>query len=208
MKRETELRELFISNAIHLIAEGGFEKATTKELTHCGGSLPEFKMNEVYIYRIFGSKEHLYEEAFLRLDLELYGAFRAAVVAANYFELGTKEELYDFFIRIWEFLLRNEERCRCYVRYYYSIYFKGDSLKAHTKHFHDLAEEMSVFFKEEADVDAILHSVFTALLAFAIRVYNGQLIDNEINRPHIFNVLYCMMMTYFKDEEPIPSLKE
>lgn len=37
MKREAEIKELLISNAIHLIAEGGFEKATTKELTHCGG---------------------------------------------------------------------------------------------------------------------------------------------------------------------------
>ena len=46
MKREAEVKEQLISNAIHLIAHGGFEKATTKELTHCGGHLPDFKMNE------------------------------------------------------------------------------------------------------------------------------------------------------------------
>ena len=76
MKYETEIRELLISNTIHLIAEGGFEKATTKELTHCGGDLPNMKMNEVYLYRIFGSKENLYDEAFVRLDRELCYAFR------------------------------------------------------------------------------------------------------------------------------------
>ena len=58
---------------------------------------------------------------------------------------------------------------------------------------------MTPIFKEEADVEAILHSVFTALFDFAIRVYNGELEDSDINRPHIFNVLYGMMATYLKD---------
>ena len=79
MRYESEIKELLIENAIHLIAEGGFEKATTKELTHCGGQLPDFKMNEVYIYRFFGSKEKLYETAFVRLDTELFHAFKHGV---------------------------------------------------------------------------------------------------------------------------------
>jgi hypothetical protein len=103
----------------------------------------------------------------------------------------------------WQFILGNEERCRCYVRYYYSIYFRGNSRKTHKKLFEGIVNEMMPMFKEEADVFSILHSVFTALFDFAIRVYNGELEDNEINRPHIFNVLYCMMITYFKDSEKV-----
>ena len=64
-----------------------------------------------------------------------------------------------------------------------------------------MVDAVAPLFKEEADVASILHSVFTAMFDFAIRVYNGELEDNEINRPHIFNVLYCMMMTYFKETE-------
>ena len=79
MRYEAEIKELLIENAIHLIAEGGFEKATTKELTHCGGQLPDFKMNEVYIYRFFKSKENLYEAAFVRFDTELFYAFKHGV---------------------------------------------------------------------------------------------------------------------------------
>ena len=199
MRYEAEIKELLIENAIHLIAEGGFEKATTKELTHSGGALPDFKMNEVYIYRFFGSKDNLYEVAFVSLDTELYVAFRDGVKAIGGFDDNTKEKLYDFFSRAWRFILGNEERCRCYVRYYYSIYFKDSSIKAHKKLFEGIVTEMTPLFKEEADVSSILHSVFTALLDFAIRVYNKDLEDNEINRPHIFNVLYCMMMTYFKE---------
>lgn len=199
MKREAEIKELLISNAIHLIAEGGFEKATTKELTLSGGHLNGLKMNEVYIYRLFGSKEKVYEAAFLELDTELYRAFRDAVEKVGGFETNTKEHIFEFFEMSWKFILRNEERFRCYVRYYYSIYFKGSSAEAHKKLFGAMINEIAPVFKEEADAPAILHSVFTTMLDFAVRVYNGDLEDNEINRPHIFNVLYCMMMTYFKD---------
>lgn len=199
MKREADVKELLISNAIHLIAEGGFEKATTKELTYCGGSFPDFNMNEVYIYRLFGSKERLYEAAFLRLDNELYYAFQNGVKSVGGFEGNTKEKLYEFFLKAWHFILGNEEKCRCYVRYYYSIYFNGNSLESHKKLFDGMVTEIAPIFKNEADVTNILHSVFTAMFDFAIRVYNGSLEDNESNRPHIFNVLYCMMMTYFKD---------
>ena len=199
MKCETEIRELLISNTIHLIAEGGFEKATTKELTHCGGDLPNMKMNEVYLYRIFGSKENLYDEAFVRLDRELCYAFRHGSEMVGGFFPNSRERLYSFFLLAWRFVLGNEERCRCYVRYYYSIYFKGQSLLAHKKLFLGIVSEMAPLFKEEADVPAILHSVFTTMLDFGIRVYNGDLEDSDINTPHVFNVLYCMMSTYFKE---------
>ncbi len=198
MRYEAEIKELLIENAIHLIAEGGFEKATTKELTHCGGQLPNFKMNEVYIYRFFGSKEKLYETAFVRLDTELFHAFKHGVEIIGGFDDSRKEKLERFFSMAWQFILGNEERCLCYVRYYYSIYFKGASLEAHRKLFAGMVDEMTPIFKDEADVSSILHSVFTALFDFAIRVYNGDLEDNDENRPHIFNVLYCMMISYFK----------
>ena len=199
MKREPEIKELLINNAIHLIAEGGFEKATTKELAHSGGSLPGFKMNEVYIYRIFGSKENLFESVFDRLDHELLYAFQKGIEKVGGIDALNKETMYEFFLMAWRFILGNEERCRCYVRYYYSIYFKGHSLEAHQHLFEGVISGMAPMFKEDADVVSILHSVFTAMFDFGIRVYNGELEDSEINRPHVFNVLYCMMATYFKN---------
>ncbi len=199
MKREAEIKELLISNTIHLVAEGGFEKATTKKLTHSSGDWLGIKMNEVYIYRLFGSKENLYEAAFACLDNELFYAFRRGVEAVGGFAQDSKDRLYQFFLMAWKFILGNEERCRCYVRYYYSIYFKEHSLEAHKKLFEGIVAEMAPFFEDEADVVSILHSVFTAMFDFAIRVYNGELEDSDINRPHIFNVLYCMMATYFKE---------
>ena len=197
---EQEIRETLISNTIHLIAEGGFEKATTKAITYSGERLPHVKMNEVYIYRLFGSKEHLYEVVFLKLDTELFYAICSAMEEAGDIEVNTKGKLKEIFQKAWHFVLKNEERFRCYVRYYYSVYLVGSSLESHNKHFEIVVNAFRPLFKEEADVKSIMHSVLTALLDFAVRVYNGDLEDNDINTPHIFNVLYCMMASYFKDE--------
>ena len=120
--------------------------------------------------------------------------------ATGCFKNGTKENLYRFFSKVWDFILSDEEGCRCYVRYYYSVYFQGQPLQMHKNLFERIIAEAKPLFKEEADVDAILHSTFIMLFDFAIRVYNGELENNEINLPHIFNVLYCMMMTYFKTD--------
>ena len=200
MKREAQIKELLISNAIHLVAEGGFEKATTKNLAYAGGELDGFKMNEVYIYRLFGSKEALYEAAFLFLENELVEALMKGLAAFRGLELKDfRDVMYQFFLMAWKFILRNEERCRCYVRFYYSVYFKGSVRENHNRLFGVIISELSSAFKEEADVGAILHSVFTSLFDFGIRVYNGDLEDSEINRPHVFNVLYCIMSSYLKE---------
>lgn len=61
-----------------------------------------------------------------------------------------------------------------------------------------IVNNFNALFKKEADVKTIMHSVFNVLLDFAIQVYNGEIVDNEENRVHVFNVLYCMMMTYLK----------
>lgn len=202
MKGAQDIREILINNTIRLIAEGGFEKATTKAITHSGVSLPNIKMNEVYIYRLFGSKEQLYSTAFECLDTEFLYALQDCIRQAHKLTGSTKEKLYFIFLHAWRFVLKNEARCRCYIRYYYSIYFNGKSLEQHNKIFEEILSEFTPLFKKEADVRSIMHSVLTTLLDFAVRVYNGDLEDNDTNTPHVFNVLYCTMMSYFNEEIP------
>ena len=203
MKNEQDIREILISNTISLIAEGGFERATTKAITYSGNSLPNVKLNEAYIYRLFGDKEHLYEKAFEKLDKEFFNALYKCVQSFKETDETVKEKLYGIFLQAWYFLLKNEARCRCYIRYYYSVYFKGESLASHNRNFNEIVSSFAPLFKDEADVKSIMHSVFTAMFDFAIRVYNCELEDSDINRPHIFNVLYCMMAIYFRESVKI-----
>ena len=205
MKYETEVRETLITNTIRLIAEGGFEMATTRAIVHSGEAPKDMKLNEVYIYRLFGSKEQVYEEAFRRLDNQLVSALVNCLRSVGPLESDPRNQLYKVFVRTWRFLLNNEECCRCYVRYYYSVYFKGDSLLKHRNSFDKIVAAFAPLFKEEADVTSIMHSVLTTLLDFAIRVYNEDLEDNNVNAEHIFNVLYCSMQSYFKSTAAIPN---
>lgn len=201
MRYEKETRELLIANAIRSIAEGGFENATTKNLAYSGGQpADDFRMNEVYIYRLFGGKDKLFAHVFQRLDKELFSAIHAGAPEDG-FETDTKEKLHKVFMSAWTFITGNEERCRCYVRYYYSVYFNGESQKAHAELFEKMTERLRPIFIDEADVTEILHSVFSAIFDFAIRYYNGELENNENNRVHIFNVLYRMLSAYLKEEQ-------
>ncbi|MBR2388522.1 MAG: TetR/AcrR family transcriptional regulator [Clostridia bacterium] len=198
MKFEAEIRNTLIENTISLIAEGGFEKATTRAITYSTLPPEGIRPNEVYIYRIFGSKERLFEEAFYRLDNELIYAILNAAENIDKVNSSLRESFYEVFNIIWFFLLRNEARCRSYVRLYYSVYFTGAMHVAHSKSFSRLVSTCQPLFKEEADVRAILHSAFTALLDFAIRVFDGDLENNEDNAYHVFNVVYSTMSAYFK----------
>ena len=203
MKCEQEVRNLLVGNTIRLIAEGGFEKATTHAITHSGNPLSGIKMNEAYIYRLFGRKEKLYAIAFSHLDGELVWELCRCLESCPNLQEDTEQKLYAAFLRMWRFVIDHEEHCRCYVRYYYSVYFKDESLEAHKRLFEKIIEVFQPLFKEEADIKSILHSVYTSIFDFAVRVFNGELKDTETNAKHIFNVIYCMMHSYFKEHADV-----
>ena len=118
MKNAEVFREAFLNNTIRLIGECGFEKATTKAIAYDGIDLPGITSNEVYIYRLFGSKTKLYEAAFGVLDCELFDCVEDAFGSFATAEKLSFDELYQGFLKLWRFLLGNEARCRCYIRYF------------------------------------------------------------------------------------------
>ena len=50
-----------------------------------------------------------------------------------------------------------------------------------------------------------MKKTFFKALSLLLATVNGVLENNEINMSHIFNVLYCMMVTYLKNPEKIGS---
>lgn len=199
MKNEAQIRDALIENTIHLIAQGGFEKATTRNIAQGGSDSCHVTLNDAYIYRIFGSKEGLYAEAFAKLDRELNLAMCRRLDIMEFGQHPIFEDMYYLWDGIWNFVLRNEERCRCYTRYYYSVYLREGSLRRHRESFQVIADRMRGVFKEEADVTAILHSALTTILSFAVRVYNGDIVNNEVNSKHVFNIVWCSLSTYLKE---------
>ncbi len=196
MKNESVIREALLKNTVRLIGEGGFEMSTTKAIVYDGISIPGIRLNEVYIYRIFGSKESLYAEVFSGLDTELFATVDQTFADFERSKLSLRESLYGVFIKLWRFLLGNEIKTRCYLRYFYSAYYKEKSRRAHRKELDAAVRKFAVAFKKESNVRALLHATFMTMLDFSIQVYNGELDDNEENAYHIFNLLYHILYPY------------
>ncbi len=197
MKNESVYREVFIANAIRLVAEGGFEKATTRAISMDRKDLDNGKLNEAHIYRVFGTKEKLFAETFALLDNELLCTIKDGMSVLDN-NLDPRSQCEAVFVKLWRFLLQNENKCRYYTRYYHSVYFKNDIYEVHREKYRIFIEKISPLFLAEADVWSIFHHVLTALLEFAIRVYSGALEDSEENATHIFNVVYCAIAPYLK----------
>lgn len=197
MKNEIIYREVFISNTIRLVAEGGFESATTRAIAGERREIDGVKLNEAHIYRVFGTKENLFAETFSMLDNELL-----CVVLGNLSLFEEEGEFRDhcekLFTKLWRFFLQNEEKCRYYTRYYHSVYFDDAMYREHVKKYEPLMWKMLPVFVPSADVWSIFQHVLTSLLEFALRIHNGTLEDNEDSAVHIFNVSYCAMAPYLK----------
>ena len=196
MKNESVIREALVANTTRLIGEGGFEKSTTNAIVHDGVGIPGIKLNEVYIYRIFGSKEQLYAEVFSVLDQELFTTIGHFMVVLEQNGGDFQGALKELFEKLWKFLLGNEIKTRCYIRYFYSAYYREKSMRDHRKLLDNAAKRFSFVFKKESNVNALIHETFMTMIDFAIQVHNGDLEDNEENAYHIFNLLYHSWYSY------------
>ena len=200
MKNEEVLREAYLSNTIRLIGEYGFEKATTNAIAHDGIRVPGVTTNEVYIYRLFGSKINLYAEAFAFLDNELFSYLQSILKTLDHGGRTVEENFRSVFTNLWRFLLKNEQRCRCYIRFYYSAYFQGDPLRRHRKLLNEQRGYFTTVFKDESDIISIVHTLFMSMLDFANQVFNHDLDDNEENAYHIFLLLFSSIKPYIRAE--------
>ena len=200
MKNESIVKEALIKNTTRLIGEGGFEKSTTHAIVHDGASVHGIKLNEVYIYRLFGSKEQLYAEVFAELDTELFAMVGKGLDVIENKDVAFFDRLRLLFDRIWRFLLGNESKTRCYVRYFYSVYYREKSHRDHRKKLDAAAQRFAPAFVEGCNVHAVIHEAFMTMLDLAIQVYNGDLDDNEENAYHVFNLVYQSMRSYLREE--------
>ena len=190
MKRD-EIRQKLIDGTIHVIATGGLDKATTKQIG------TETAVNEAYIYRCFAGKEDMFAKAYDYLDSELLDKTMEYVSVMYDTTIKFKQRCRIFFFGVWRFLLSNSEKCLAYVRYYYSPYFKKYSYIIHETRFKPLVEKFSDAFIGEADVWMILNHILNVMLDFAVKVHNGLMPDNGDYSEHVFRVIYESVKQYF-----------
>ena len=188
-----DIRETLIARTIHVIAKEGLDKTTTKAITE-GTSI-----NEAYIYRHFSNKDELLSKAFDKLDEELVGKAMQHVSVMYMQEMEYEIRCGIYFQAMWKFLLGNKEKCRAFIRYYYSPYFAKYSAVSHKQRYEPLVEKFAVAFKKEANVWMILNHILTTMLDFAIKVCDGSLPENDDTAEHVFRLIYVSIRQYFRD---------
>jgi len=193
--KQDAIRRTLINGAIHVIARDGLEKASAKQIE------TETGMNVVYIYRLFYDKEDLFAKMFESLDDELIDIITKNLPLMNVQEISLKERCQNFFVAIWRFLLGNQEKCRCYIRYYYSPLFKTYSIEMHKKKYQIVVETFRSAFRERANVWMILNHILNVMLDFAVKVCDGIVPDDEDTAEHVFRLVYASIRQYFKNEK-------
>ncbi len=194
MKRD-EFRQRLIDGAIHVIAQDGLDKATTKLI----GTVTN--TNEAYIYRCFEDKEDMFAKAFEALDEELVNKAMQHVSVMYMQEMEYETRCWVFFTSVWKFMLSNRDKCLTFIRYYYSPYFAKYSAEAHKRRYIPLVEKFKDAFRDEANVWMLLNHILNVMLDFAVKVFSGAVPDNDNTAEHVFRLIYGSIKQYFRKKE-------
>ena len=191
--KQDETRRKLIDGTIHVIAKYGLDKATTKQISTVTS------INEVYIYRCFNDKAHMFAETFESLEQELISKMlqHLPIILMKDIDFKTRCQLY--FNVIWKFLLGNRDKSLTYIRYYFSTYYSKLSSEKHDNLYKPVIEKFSEGFLEGANVHMILTHILMVMLTFAVKVFEGSLPDNDDTAEHIFRILYVSVSQYLKN---------
>lgn len=190
--RYYNVREKLISSTITVLAQGGFEKTTTKTIAK------EVEIPEAYIYRYFSNKEELLKNAFVSLDCEFVCILtkQTGIMLAHEFDAESRSRL--IFTSVWRFLLGNKEKCIAFIRYFYSPYYKLYSEHDHRERYTPLVKACREIFNPKANVWMLLNHILNVMLDFAIKVFDGIVPDNEDTAEHVFRLVYFSVSPYFR----------
>ena len=184
------MRIALLHSTIVVVARDGLENATTKAIA------TNASVNEAYIYRIFESKESLLHETFVYLDKELVA--RLLVHLPVMYMPGWDFEIRcrALFSAVWGFLTSNRDECLCFLRYYYSPYFRKHSSEEHRARYERVVELMTPAFRPRADVWMLLNHMLNIMLDFAVKIFDGDLKDSEKTAQHVFTLVYASIKPY------------
>lgn len=192
--KQDDLRQALIDGTIHVIAQNGLDKATTKAISNATG------INEVYIYRLFENKENLLQRAFEHLDEQLLDKCLLHIDVMYMTEMDYETRCRIYFLAMWRFLVGNKDEILMYIRYYYSPYFQKYSAEIHKQRFLPLVNRFKDAFKDEAAVWLILNHILNVMLDFAVMVHNDEMPTEDNYSEHVFRVIYQSVKQYFRNE--------
>ena len=191
---QTDIRQIFIESAVRVVAREGLAKATTKAIA------AEAKLNEAYIYKCFASKDELLSAAFRQEDEGFARLLHEALPVMRLPGFTWKERAFLLWRKSWLFVLQNEDDGRFYLRYYYSADCRKYAYEDHLQCFRVLIDRVKPSFLPETDVNMLVHQIFDTMLAFAARVIDGEMPNDEATTQRTFEQIYAFVAPHVRPE--------
>ena len=186
------IRTALIDSVVHVVAEKGIDKATTKALAEYA------KLNEVYIYRVCGSKEKLLRNTFDVLDIQFRNCILEKSVILNELHLSVNDRARKYFDEVWDFILNDPRKCSFFIRYYYSRYFNDYPFEFRKNIYKDVIERFSLIFKDEIDVWMLINHIFDVLFSSAVKILRSEVPNNKLFADSVYNMLSMSVKPYLK----------
>ena len=191
--KQDEIREKLIAGTIRVVARDGLDKASAKQIE------AETGLNVAYIYRCFKDKDDMFAKTFSMLSIELRDALAVVLPVMANRDILREERCWQLFAPVWKFVLGNEEKCLYYRRYHYSAYFHKYSVKEHMEIFKDVIAVMGEYFQPGTDAGMILGHILNVTLDFAVKVFSGEIKNNDETAKHVFNLVFHSLTPYFRE---------
>ena len=177
-------------STIKVVSCDGLDKTTTKSIARGAG------LNEVYIYRLFEDKEDLLFKTFELLDDELATACLEYLPVMERDDISFKEKSRVLFNGVWKFVLGKPDRCQYFIRYFYSPYFIRFSANNHRIRFDSVVNIMGPAFEDSENTWLLLNHIINILFDFAVKVFNGEMPDDDKTADIVFTLVYASVTPY------------
>lgn len=191
---KTAMQRSIMEATIHIVAQYGLDKTTTRLIAAEAG------LNEAYLYRCFKNKEDILSESFRAVDFAFVAHLHKILPVMQLAGTTWEERCFLQWRACWEFILKNPENCRFYIRYYYSANCKSYAYAAHLERYRPLIDAIRPAFRAETNVDMLLHQIFDTMLSFAERVQTGELPNNEETTQATFRQVFSFVAIHARPE--------
>lgn len=186
------MRQKLIDSTIHVVANEGIHKTTTKAIsTHSG-------INEAYIYRFFADKDDLLKNAFAHLDDEMTAAILRFVPVMGMTDMKIEDRCWAFFSKYWAFLLGNLEKCSFFIKYYYSQHYDSYPRDERARAYQKVVDCFTPAFKEGTDVWAMLNHILDVVFCNLVKVLRSELPSDDSTAEMVYSFVYRSVEPYLK----------
>ena len=172
-KKKIDPRESLMDAVVRLTASGGIESVSVRTVVAEASGVS----TDLYLYRLFGGKEQLLSDAFLREDRRLSEEVFWRSDSLFESNLPFESRLRYLWNGVWSWLISHPGECLFLARYFYSSYPTPQIWERHRAVWASTAEKWQDVFPL-ADTARLTDTFFSSLLSAAFPVCLGRIPDD------------------------------